>query len=113
MNIASKRISSTLYLIATQSHGNGSCCGEVSIPWVCVEKDEWTSGPRCHAHIHAVRSEVKSTVRTSRKVHDGLVSELPEPSSVYNVAQEKIRGAWSIQCHVHVHVPSAAVGTSM
>ena len=39
-NFVSKRTPNVLYLIAMQSHGNGSCCGEVSIPWVFVEKDK-------------------------------------------------------------------------
>ena len=56
------REASVLWPIATQTHGNESCCAEVSIPWVCVEKSKSMPGPRCHANIHAVRSEVKSTV---------------------------------------------------
>ena len=59
-NFASKPTPSVLNPIATQSHGDGNCCGELSIPWVCVKKDKWTHSPRCHANIHAVRSEVKS-----------------------------------------------------
>ena len=62
MEFALQYTPSVPYPIATQNHGNGSCCGEVSIPWVCVEKDNWTPGPRCHANIHAVQSVVKSTV---------------------------------------------------
>ena len=63
VDFAWERRPSVLYPIATQIHGNGSCFGEVSIPWVCMDKDKWTLGPRCHAdNIHAVRSEVKSTV---------------------------------------------------
>ena len=76
MDFEWERTLSVLHPIATQSHGNESCCGEVSIPRVCVEKDKWTPGPCSHATLHAVRSEVKSTVETVIPIYVVLLTIL-------------------------------------